>query len=99
MKVLNIIFYILLSVIIVGGMIYKSNNPTQYEHGFPRQFHELLARRVAIAYKSSKDRPIPLSEKEQMYEIDLERQIVLMRDENMDRNIIPSIPYNDGSNY
>jgi len=76
-----------------------STNPDDYSHGFPRQFHELLARRVSIAYKSSKDRPIPLSEKEQLYEADLMAAINAMKDANLDRSVIPSAPYNDGSQY
>ncbi len=76
-----------------------STNPDDYTHGFPRQFHELLARRISIAYKSSKDRPIPLSEKERLYEVDLMTQIQTMKDANLDRSTIPSVPYDDGSDY
>jgi hypothetical protein len=73
--------------------------PDDYSHGFPRQFHELLARRVSIAQKSSKDRPIPLSEKEKLYEVDLATAIQSMKDANLDRSVIPSAPSNDGSDY
>jgi len=73
--------------------------PDDYSHGFPRQFHELLARRISIAYKSSKDRPIPLSEKEKLYEVDLDEKIQSMKDANLDRSVEPSVPYDDGSNY
>ena len=76
-----------------------STPPDDYTHGFPRQFHELLARRVSIAYKSSKDRPIPLSEKEQSYEADVATVIQTMRDKNLDRSVKPTVPYNDGSDY
>jgi len=76
-----------------------STNPDDYTHGFPRQFHELLARRISIAYKSSKDRPIPLSEKELKYEEDLDNAIQSMKGANLDRSITPSAPYNDGSQY
>jgi len=76
-----------------------STNPDDYSHGFPRQFHELLARRVSIAYKSSKDRPIPLSEKEKLYEVDLMTQIQTMKDANLDRSVRPSLPSDDGSDY
>lgn len=76
-----------------------STNPDDYSHGFPRQFHELLARRVSIDYKSSKDRPIPLSEKEKLYEVDLATAIQTMKDENLDRSVKPSVPYDDGSEY
>ena len=76
-----------------------STNPDDYSHGFPRQFHELLARRISIAYKSSKDRPIPLSEKEKLYEVDLKVQIDTMKDANLDRDTVEKAPYNDGSQY
>jgi len=76
-----------------------SVNPDTYSHGFPRQFHELLARRVSVAYKSSKDRPIPLSEKELLYEKDLETAINNTKNANLDRTIVPSAPYDDGSQY
>jgi hypothetical protein len=76
-----------------------STNPDDYSHGFPRQFHELLARRVSIAYKSSKDRPIPLSEKEKLYEVDLNTQVQSMKEANLDRSTEPSYPYDDGSDY
>jgi len=76
-----------------------STNPDDYTHGFPREFHELLARRVSIAYKSSKDRPASLSEKEQMYEIDLVRAITSIKDSNLDRSVVPSVPYETGENY
>lgn len=74
-------------------------NPTTTSHGFPRQLHELLARRVSIAYKSSKDRPIPLSEKEQLFDKDLANKLDLMKGLNLDRATIPALPVNDGSDY
>jgi len=76
-----------------------STNPDDYTHGFPKQFHELLARRVSIAYKSSKDKPIPLNEKEKMYELDLARAIQKMKDTNLDRSTTPTVPFDDGSDY
>lgn len=76
-----------------------SVNPTDYTHGIPRPIHEVLARRVSIAYKSSKDKPIPLSEKEKLYEVDLAQAIKNMKDSNLDRSVTPTIPYLDGSDY
>ena len=76
-----------------------SVNPDEYSHGFPKQFHELLARRVSIAYKTSKDRPIPLSEKEQLYEIDLKKTIADLKDLNLDRTTIPTVPTDCGNEY
>lgn len=76
-----------------------SVNPTDYTHGIPRPIHELLARRVSIAYKSSKDKPIPLSDKEKLYEVDLAQVVTDMKGTNLDRSVTPTIPYDDGSDY
>lgn len=76
-----------------------STPPTDLSHGFPKQFHELLARRVSIVYKSSKDRPIPLSEKEKLYEVDLATAIQTLKDKNLDRSVVPSVSRTDGSEY
>jgi len=83
----------------LSGSDDMSTPPDDYSHGFPRQFHELLARRVSIAYKSSKDRPIPLSEKEKLYEVDLSAAINTMKDANLDRSVVPSMPEYDGADY
>lgn len=84
-----------------------SVDPTTTSHGFPRQFHELLARRVSIAYKSSKDKPIPLSEKEKAYEDDLKAALDAITGGNLDRAVIATVPADvantgasaDGSDY
>lgn len=76
-----------------------ATNPSTTTHGFPREFHGLLAIGVSIAYKTSQPRPIPLSEKEKTYESDLADKIESMRDENLDRNYIATVPVNDGSQY
>ena len=50
-------------------------DPSTTTFGFHRQFHELLARRVAMEYKSRQPKPIPLSPQERNYEIDLKKQL------------------------
>ncbi len=50
-------------------------DPSTTTFGFPRQFHELLARRVSIEFKSSKPKPLPLSRHELNYENDLKTQL------------------------
>lgn len=50
-------------------------DPSTTTFGFPRQFHELLARRVSIAWKGSQPKPVPLSIDERKYERDLEKQL------------------------
>ena len=69
------------------------------QRGFPRQFHELIGRKVSILYKSSKPRPIPLTEREMAFEYDLVKALESIRGLNLDRSIIASYPKDDGSNY
>ena len=52
-----------------------SIDPSTTTFGFPRQFHELLARRVSIEYKGAKPKPLPLNRHELNYEKDLEIQL------------------------
>jgi hypothetical protein len=67
--------------------------------GFPAQFHELLARRVTIAYKDSQDTPIALSGHEQNYAIDLQRALVSIRNANFDRAIAATEKVDNGFDY
>lgn len=50
-------------------------DPSTTTFGFPRQFHDLLARRVSIAWKGSQPKPIPLSPDERKYEADLTKAL------------------------
>jgi hypothetical protein len=76
-----------------------SVNPTDTSHGFPRPFHELLARRVSIAWKTGQDRPKTLNEKELMFDRDFESAINDIKGANSDRSIIQSVPQDNGENY
>jgi hypothetical protein len=73
--------------------------PSSTGHGWPRPFQELLARRIIIEWKSSQDKPIPLSEREQMYENDLNEALESISDMNLDRSLVATMPHDDGSNY
>jgi hypothetical protein len=75
-----------------------SEHPDTRSHGFPRQFHELLARRVIIARKEGKDKPLPLTEREQKYDADLYTQIMALRGTDLHSSFQGSMPYEDGSN-
>lgn len=81
-----------------------SIDPSTTTFGFPRQLHELLARRVQIDYKSSKSKPIPLNKKELDYDKDLAIQLNAMAHIDDSAEIIglnmPSEDLgNDGHNY
>ena len=47
-------------------------DPSTTTFGIPRQFHELLGRRVSIEYKQNKPKPLPLNALEKNYEVDLQ---------------------------
>jgi hypothetical protein len=76
-----------------------SVDPTTTSHGFPRPFHELLARRVSIAYKSSPKRKKALSEKELLFEVDFKRALDSITNTNLDRVHTATVPYNDGQDH
>ena len=69
-----------------------STDPTSTTLGFPREFHELWTRRVIIDYKESREKPIPLTQKETNYFIDTEKAKIAIKHGNLDREIFASIP-------
>lgn len=73
--------------------------PTSTTHGWPRQFQELLARRVSKAYKESRDKPIPLTEDERNWESDMLMMLDGIMHPNQDRSVLAQTPQDDGSQY
>lgn len=59
----------------LSGSTDLSVDPSTTTFGFPRQFHEILARLVSIEYKGSQPKPIPLNAKERQVEEDLKIQL------------------------
>ena len=76
-----------------------SVDPSSTTHGIPRPMHKIWATGVIIDYKSSKEKSIPLTEREQNYELDMQNAILTLKHGNLDREVIASTPYNDGSQY
>jgi len=81
-----------------------SVDPTPKTLGVPRELHELWARSVIIDWKESREKPIPLTEREINFKVDLQKAVITMRHGNLDRTIIAEIPPasdrgNNGSNY
>lgn len=79
-------------------------DPSTTTFGFPRQFHELLARRVAMEYKGRQPKPIPLNAMDLRYDKDLEAQLDAIAHIDNSGEIIgefaePSHYGNDGWNY
>jgi len=81
-----------------------SVDPSTTTHGIPREMHEIWARGVIIDYKESKEKPIPLNERELKYEFDMEKAIETLKHGNLDREVMGGIPPasdrgNDGADY
>lgn len=88
----------------LSGSNDMSQDPSTTTHGIPRELHEIWARGVIIDYKSSREKPIPLTEKELSYKVDKIVAINSLKPQNMDRSVIASIPPaskrgNDGADY
>ncbi len=76
-----------------------SLDPTSTTAGMPRQFHELWARKLSITWKSNREKPIPLSERELIFGSDFKSALSSIRNPNLDRSEEARVPYNDGSQY
>ena len=74
-------------------------DPSTTTHGIPRPFHRLWAMGVIIDYRTSQGKPIPLSESEQRYDLLVDEAIVTMKRGNLDREILASVPCDDGWDY
>jgi hypothetical protein len=68
-------------------------------HALPRASHLVWARMVAIEYKQSQEKPIPLTEKEQKIALDLSEMFKKLRKRNTVRTFKASVPNDDGQNY
>lgn len=73
-----------------------SIDPSTTTHGFPRQFHELLARRVSIAYKSVNK--IALDPEDLLYAADLEKTLDNFAIAILDESIVGALPATDNDN-
>jgi hypothetical protein len=67
--------------------------------GIPRQFHLVWATQVIIMYKNSKEKPIPLNQREQNVDQDLQLAMNSIKQMNLDRIQMGTIPLNTGENY
>ena len=74
-----------------------SENPSDTEFGVPIELHFVWATKVIIEYKQSKEKPIPLTEKEANVNNDLTLAINSLKGFNLDRSIVATMP-NTGNN-
>lgn len=73
-----------------------SVDPSTTKAGFPRPLHELLCRKVSMMFKTSKEAPIPFTESELSYKLDLPEAIETLKGMNLDREVQGSIPDETG---
>lgn len=83
----------------LAGTTEMNIDPSTTTHGVPRPLHKLWAMGVIIEYKESREKPIPLTETEQHYDMKIEQAIQTLKHGNLDREVQASVPYNDGSQY
>jgi len=69
-----------------------SVDPNPVEHGFPRQFHKILADYVVVEYKTSRDSPLTLTESEQLLEKRTLDALDALKGMNLDRITVGHLP-------
>lgn len=74
----------------MSGSTDLSVDPSTTEHGFPREFHELWARRVSIHYKDLNG--MKLSREDLLFEQDLERKLDEFSTANLDLQETADMP-------
>lgn len=83
----------------LASTVDMAEDPTSVTVGFPEPLHELLARRCSIVYKSSRTRPIPLTESEQNYDNDVKDAIDQMSAITFNEKIQVRLPHNTGAQF
>lgn len=88
----------------LASVVDMSAHLTSTTHGYPKRVHELLARGVIIDYKESREKPIPLTEREAKYEFDLVKAVNELKNTNLDNEILAQLPGqgdrgNEGAEY
>lgn len=76
-----------------------SLNPSETSFGMPRAFHKLWADAIVIDYKTSKEKPIPLTEREQNWEVFLHKKIDSISPQNLSREVVADYPRDTGEDY
>jgi len=76
-----------------------SVDPTSTEFGIPRAIHGIWLRKVTKWYKESREKPIPLDEDEKMVDQKFEDFLATLSPQNLDREDVGEVPYDDGTNY
>lgn len=81
---------------LTGNTTDISVKPSSTTHGFPLEFHELLARRVTIEYKDREN--MALSSREQSFQKDLDDLLDNFDSPNLDLKQTMNLPADDSDN-
>lgn len=76
----------------LSGSTDLSIDPTSTTSQLPRQFHELWARRVSILWKSNREKPIALNERELSFQKDFDKKMSAITNANQDRDNTAVLP-------
>ncbi len=85
----------------MASTIDLSQDPEADEHGFPRQFHDILARLIIREVRESGDKPLAGTETELAIEKDILMALDNIADINLSRAVVAPVPkgsrtWNDG---
>jgi len=83
----------------LSGTTDMSVPSTVTSFGMPRQLHYVWATKVIIEYKNSKDKPIPLTEREANVEADQSLAINALKGQDLNRSIIATVSDNTNDGY
>ena len=76
-----------------------SEDPTTTTHGVPRALHKVLCDGIVIEWKDSREKPIPLSQSERAHDLEIDRAVSCLKNANYDRDVVGTVPDDDGSEY
>lgn len=74
-------------------------DPSTTTFALPRELHNVWADGVVIGWKSSREKPIPLTRSEQLWESKAWEAVYASKHGKIGNIYIAEVPYNDGSQY
>lgn len=83
----------------IGAATELSIPSANTQHRLPRAAHKVWATAVSIAFKTSKDKPLPLTNDEKLIAVTREQMYDKLRRRNAVRSFQASVPVDDGSDY
>lgn len=76
-----------------------SVDPSNTTNGIPKALHHVLAQGMIIEWKESREKPIPLSQTEQNYDLAVRKAVSSLKRANYDRTFMGVVPTEYGEEY